>query len=118
MVTPMTSCRVIPRNKRLAAFVPGICLFKSWGRRVVSVCKVLSCGSVAQRVGVFVFLRPDCESIMAERINSLMSDIDARLHQKNMFTDHLETLEKKTGVRRLYLVTGMHFMKRIIIFIM
>lgn len=43
---------------------------------------------------------------MTERIKSLMSDIDARLHQKNMFTEQLETLEKKTGVRRLYLVTG------------
>ena len=43
---------------------------------------------------------------MTEKVNALMSDIDARLHQKNMFTDHLETLEKKTGVRRLYLVAG------------
>jgi len=44
--------------------------------------------------------------IMTEKIKNMMSDIDTRLHQNNMFTEHLETLEKKTGVRRLYLVTG------------
>lgn len=45
---------------------------------------------------------------MTGAVEKWKKDLDARLHKKNAFTDCLEMLEKKTGVRRLYLLLGMY----------
>lgn len=41
-----------------------------------------------------------------ESINTGKEKLDTWLHEKNYFTDALEKVEKKTGVKRLYLFLG------------
>ena len=42
----------------------------------------------------------------SETINSGKEKINNWLHEKNYFTDVLEKVEKKTGVKRLYIFLG------------
>ena len=44
---------------------------------------------------------------MAKAVENWQAKLDKVLHEKNAFTDLLEKVEAKTGVRRLYLVLGM-----------
>ncbi len=41
-----------------------------------------------------------------QNLDNWKSKLDKALHEKNAFTDILEKIEKKTNVRRLYLVLG------------
>lgn len=41
-----------------------------------------------------------------ESINTGKEKLDNWLHEKNFFTDALDKIEKKTGVKRLYLFLG------------
>ena len=43
---------------------------------------------------------------MAKAVENWQAKLDKILHEKNAFTDLLEKVETKTGVRRLYLVLG------------
>ena len=43
---------------------------------------------------------------MAKAVENWQAKLDKILHEKNAFTDLLEKLETKTGIRRLYLVLG------------
>lgn len=43
----------------------------------------------------------------SETINTGREKLDTWLHQKNYFTDVLEKIEKKTGVKRIYLFLGL-----------
>jgi len=43
---------------------------------------------------------------MAAHIQPILDQVEKKLHEKNAFTDLLATAEKKTGVKRLYLVAG------------
>ena len=43
---------------------------------------------------------------MQKNVNTWKDKLDAKLHEKNVFTDLLEKAESKTGVRRLYLAIG------------
>jgi len=42
-----------------------------------------------------------------QNIENWQDRIDKVLHQKNIFTEQLEKIEQKTGVRRLYIVYGL-----------
>ncbi len=43
---------------------------------------------------------------MKQHLNKLVADIDKKLHEPNSVTKVLEQIEVKTGVKRLYLVSG------------
>jgi len=43
---------------------------------------------------------------MTAQLNNILASIDQRLQEKNKFTETLELIEKKTGVKRLYIFSG------------
>ena len=43
---------------------------------------------------------------VSQNLENWQAKLDKILHEKNAFTDLLEKAEKKSGVRRLYLVLG------------
>lgn len=47
-----------------------------------------------------------CKMSTSETINTGREKLDAWLKEKNYFTDALEKVEKKTGVKRIYLFLG------------
>jgi len=44
---------------------------------------------------------------ITQNFENWKANLDKKLHEKNKFTDLLEVVEKKTNVRRLYLVLGL-----------
>ena len=45
---------------------------------------------------------------MASQFQAILSNVEKKLNEKNKFTDYLAQAEAKTGVKRLYLVSGKH----------
>jgi len=43
---------------------------------------------------------------MSAQLNAVLANVEKKLHEKNKFTETLELLETKTGVKRLYIFTG------------
>lgn len=43
---------------------------------------------------------------MAAHVNAFLEKLDKKLQEKNKFSDLLELAEKKTGLKRLYIVSG------------
>ncbi len=43
---------------------------------------------------------------MPPQVQKFVSDIEKKLHEPNAVTNVLEQVEKKTGVKRLYIVGG------------
>ena len=41
-----------------------------------------------------------------QNLDNWQAKVDKVLHEKNVFTEQLEKVEQKTGVRRLYIVLG------------
>lgn len=54
---------------------------------------------------------------MSAQIQGYLDQLDKLLHEKNKFTELLTVAEQKTGLKRLYLVAGMDFLKLLISFI-
>ena len=42
-----------------------------------------------------------------QNFDNWQAKLDKKLHEKNVFTDQLEKIEQKAGVRRLYVVLGL-----------
>ena len=42
-----------------------------------------------------------------KNLDNWQAKLDKLLHEKNVFTDQLEKIEQKSGVRRLYVALGM-----------
>jgi hypothetical protein len=47
---------------------------------------------------------------MASQFQAILSNVEKKLNEKNKFTDYLAQAEAKTGVKRLYLVSGKHLL--------
>lgn len=56
--------------------------------------------------GDVIILGGKMASAVQQNVETWKAKLDKVLHEKNGFTDLLEKVEQKTGVRRLYLAIG------------